>query len=225
MADSDNTPVAINEARFEQLRIAAMNEKLTGPGPEDELDHSSTLHDSEKDEPLLKENPHRFVLFPIQYHDIYQMYKKHEASFWTVEEIDLSKDLPDWNNKLNDDERYFISMVLAFFAASDGIVIENLVSRFCSEVQVPEARCFYALAADTQPEKEPESPSHVGKAKARRTKKAAKATDDPEMKCGVCAEEFTSRTKLFNHIREEGHAQLKTAGSVGKGGKKGKKRR
>lgn len=73
------------------------------------------------------------------------MYKKHEASFWTVEEIDLSKDLPDWNNNLTDDERFFISMVLAFFAASDGIVIENLVSRFCAEIQIPEARCFYGF--------------------------------------------------------------------------------
>lgn len=73
------------------------------------------------------------------------MYKKAEASFWTAEEIDLSKDLHDWNNKLNDDERFFISHVLAFFAASDGIVNENLVERFSSEVQIPEARCFYGF--------------------------------------------------------------------------------
>ena len=73
------------------------------------------------------------------------MYKKHEASFWTAEEIDLSKDLHDWHNRLNDDERYFISHVLAFFAASDGIVNENLVERFSGEVQVPEARCFYGF--------------------------------------------------------------------------------
>jgi ribonucleoside-diphosphate reductase subunit M2 len=73
------------------------------------------------------------------------MYKKAEASFWTAEEIDLSKDLHDWNNRLNDDERYFISHVLAFFAASDGIVNENLVSRFSGEVQIPEARCFYGF--------------------------------------------------------------------------------
>lgn len=76
---------------------------------------------------------------------IWQMYKKAEASFWTAEEIDLSKDLLDWNNKLNDDERYFISHVLAFFAASDGIVNENLVERFSGEVQIPEARCFYGF--------------------------------------------------------------------------------
>lgn len=73
------------------------------------------------------------------------MYKKAEASFWTAEEIDLSKDLHDWNNRLNDDERYFISHVLAFFAASDGIVNENLVERFSGEVQIPEARCFYGF--------------------------------------------------------------------------------
>lgn len=73
------------------------------------------------------------------------MYKKAEASFWTAEEIDLSKDLHDWNNRLNDDERYFISHVLAFFAASDGIVNENLLERFSGEVQIPEARCFYGF--------------------------------------------------------------------------------
>ena len=73
------------------------------------------------------------------------MYKKAEASFWTAEEIDLSKDLHDWNKRLNDDERFFISHVLAFFAASDGIVNENLVERFSSEVQIPEARCFYGF--------------------------------------------------------------------------------
>jgi ribonucleoside-diphosphate reductase subunit M2 len=73
------------------------------------------------------------------------MYKKAEASFWTAEEIDLSKDLHDWNYRLNDDERFFISHVLAFFAASDGIVNENLVERFSSEVQIPEARCFYGF--------------------------------------------------------------------------------
>jgi len=95
-------------------------------------------------EPLLKDNPQRFVIFPIQYDDIFAMYKKAVASFWTVEEVDLSKDISDWD-KLKDDERHFISHVLAFFAASDGIVNENLVERFCQEVQVPEARCFYGF--------------------------------------------------------------------------------
>ncbi|KAI4169998.1 MAG: hypothetical protein LQ348_007186 [Seirophora lacunosa] len=99
----------------------------------------------EANEPLLQENPQRFVLFPIKYHEIWQMYKKAEASFWTAEEIDLSKDLHDWNNRINDDEKYFISHILAFFAASDGIVNENLVERFSGEVQIPEARCFYGF--------------------------------------------------------------------------------
>ncbi|UKZ52385.1 Ribonucleotide-diphosphate reductase (RNR), small subunit [Trichoderma virens] len=104
-----------------------------------------TIKPDEVDEPILQENPQRFVLFPIKYHEIWQMYKKAEASFWTAEEIDLSKDLHDWNNRLNDDEKYFISHILAFFAASDGIVNENLVERFSGEVQIPEARCFYGF--------------------------------------------------------------------------------
>lgn len=99
----------------------------------------------EKEEPILKENPRRFVMFPIRFHEIWQFYKKAEASFWTAEEIDLSKDLGDWRNKLNDDERFFISRILAFFAASDGIVNENLVENFSAEVQIPEAKSFYGF--------------------------------------------------------------------------------
>jgi len=97
------------------------------------------------EEPLLKENPHRFVLFPIQYNDIWTMYKNAVSSFWTLEEIDLNTDVVQWTSKLNDDERHFISYVLAFFAASDGIVLENLAQKFMGEVQVPEARCFYGF--------------------------------------------------------------------------------
>ncbi len=93
---------------------------------------------------LLQENKERFVLFPIKYPKIWEMYKKAEASFWTAEEIDLSQDQKDWD-KLNDGERYFITNVLAFFAASDGIVNENLAVNFMSEVQLPEARCFYGF--------------------------------------------------------------------------------
>ncbi|KAI0036045.1 ribonucleotide reductase [Vararia minispora EC-137] len=99
----------------------------------------------ENQEPLLRESKKRFVLFPIQYNEIWRMYKQSQASFWTVEEIDLSHDTWDWSTRLNDDERYFISHVLAFFAASDGIVNENLVERFSNEVQSPEARCFYGF--------------------------------------------------------------------------------
>ncbi|CDR39021.1 CYFA0S02e10836g1_1 [Cyberlindnera fabianii] len=107
--------------------------------------HRHQLKELEKDEPLLVENKRRFVLFPIKYHEIWQAYKKAEASFWTAEEIDLSKDLHDWNNRLNENERFFISRVLAFFAASDGIVNENLVENFSAEVQIPEAKCFYGF--------------------------------------------------------------------------------
>jgi len=96
-------------------------------------------------EPILKENKDRFVLFPIQHQDIWEMYKKAEASFWTAEEIDLSPDVQDWENKLNTDEKHFIRHVLAFFAASDGIVNENLAVNFMREVQWPEARCFYGF--------------------------------------------------------------------------------
>jgi ribonucleoside-diphosphate reductase beta chain len=99
--------------------------------------------DHEK-EVLLKENKDRFVILPINYPRVWEMYKKHEASFWTAEEIDLSGDLRDWE-RLNDGERHFISHVLAFFAASDGIVNENLAVNFMSEVQLPEARCFYGF--------------------------------------------------------------------------------
>ncbi len=96
-------------------------------------------------EPILQENPGRFVIFPIKHDDIWQFYKNSEASFWTAEEIDLSGDLIDWDQKLNDDERHFIKNVLAFFAASDGIVNENLAENFVSEVQYTEAKFFYGF--------------------------------------------------------------------------------
>lgn len=96
-------------------------------------------------EPILAENKDRFVLFPIQHDDIWSFYKKAEASFWTAEEIDLSPDLIDWENKLNDDEKHFIKHVLAFFAASDGIVNENLAENFLAEVQYTEAKFFYGF--------------------------------------------------------------------------------
>ncbi len=95
-------------------------------------------------EPILQENPNRFVLFPIQHDDIWAWYKKSEACIWTAEEIDLSQDLADWD-RLNDDERHFIKHVLAFFAASDGIVNENLAENFVSEVQYTEAKFFYGF--------------------------------------------------------------------------------
>ena len=95
-------------------------------------------------EKILKENPNRFVIFPIQYNDIWEYYKMHQAAFWTAEEIDLSNDIRDWEN-LSDNERFFVKSVLSFFAASDGIVNENLAENFYREVQYPEAKFFYGF--------------------------------------------------------------------------------
>merc|ERR1712087_1047479 len=95
-------------------------------------------------EPICRDDRSRFVLLPIQHHALWEMYKKHEASFWTAEEIDLGPDQKDWQH-LDEGERHFISSVLAFFASSDGIVVENLAERFCRDVKLPEARCFYGF--------------------------------------------------------------------------------
>lgn len=146
-ADKENQPLNENAASPEET-VTAEKPVVddTKKTPKDaQLTVASTIKAEEADEPLLQENPGRFVLFPIKYHEIWQMYKKAEASFWTAEEIDLSKDMHDWNNRVTDDEKYFISHILAFFAASDGIVNENLVERFSGEVQIPEARCFYGF--------------------------------------------------------------------------------
>ncbi len=102
-------------------------------------------HTTNTNEPILKENPNRFVLFPIEHNDIWEIYKKAEASFWTAEEIDLHQDVTDWDNKLTDDERYFVKHILAFFAASDGIVNENLAENFVNDVQYTEAKFFYGF--------------------------------------------------------------------------------
>ncbi len=104
----------------------------------------SYKHPSDLTETILQDNPGRFVLFPLKYHDIWEMYKKQMASFWTADEIDLYQDITDWE-KLNDNEKHFIKHILAFFAASDGIVLENLAQKFCTEIQIPEARCFYGF--------------------------------------------------------------------------------
>ena len=98
-----------------------------------------------KEEHILTENSGRFVVFPLKYHDIWNMYKTAEHSFWTSEEIDLAQDLTDWEEKLNSDEKHYIKNVLAFFAASDGIVNENLAENFLKEVQYPEAKFFYGF--------------------------------------------------------------------------------
>ncbi|MGJ8683324.1 MAG: ribonucleotide-diphosphate reductase subunit beta [Nonlabens sp.] len=96
-------------------------------------------------EPILVDNPDRFVIFPIQHHDLWEWYKKQQACIWTAEEIDLHQDVTDWENSLNSDERYFIKHILAFFAASDGIVNENLAENFVNEVQYSEAKFFYGF--------------------------------------------------------------------------------
>ena len=105
--------------------------------------YSSIDKKHDNDELLLKKNGKRFVLFPVIYNDIYELYKKAESSFWTANEIDLSKDISDWE-KLNNDEKHFIKNIIGFFAGSDGIIMENLACRFMNEIQIPEARAFYS---------------------------------------------------------------------------------
>ncbi|MDA0732193.1 MAG: ribonucleotide-diphosphate reductase subunit beta [Bacteroidetes bacterium] len=134
-----NTP-KINETEIEtktQTKQVALDEQTS---IEEVLPENTAV-----EEPILIENPKRFVLFPIQHDDIWAEYKKQEASIWTAEEIDLSSDLADWSDKLNDDERFFIKNVLAFFAASDGIVNENIAENFVQEVQYTEAKFFYGF--------------------------------------------------------------------------------
>jgi len=108
-------------------------------------DTSKNTKTMESKEPLLRENPDRFVKFPIEYPEIWKYYKNQVGSFWTVEEVDLTEDVVHWDERLNEDERRFIRMVLAFFAAADGIVNENLAERFMGEVQIAEARSFYSF--------------------------------------------------------------------------------
>jgi len=125
---------------FAEMTTALDDVKAIAPSAHRQLEMAGKL----APEPLLVENPRRFVLFPIQNNEVWDMYKKAEASFWTAEEIDLASDMKDWDN-LNDNERHFVSHILAFFAASDGIVNENLAANFATEVQIPEARCFYGF--------------------------------------------------------------------------------
>ena len=129
---------------MEEKKITEVDPAITGVLPS-EVREVKTVQELDKEEPILKENGGRFVLFPIQHNDIWEMYKKSEASFWTAEEIDLAQDMTDWENKLNENEQYFIKNVLAFFAASDGIVNENLAENFVSEVQYTEAKFFYGF--------------------------------------------------------------------------------
>lgn len=114
------------------------------PKSSQKLENGAVTIIRSEDEPILRENPHRVVMFPIQYQDIWDKYKEQMASFWTLEEIDLGSDMADWV-KLNEDEQHFIKHVLAFFAGSDGIVVENLALRFIDDVKIPEARAFYGF--------------------------------------------------------------------------------
>lgn len=141
------------EGSFSEDGILGLNNMaLTAEGGENEFKgcmkvsqmRQQEIDGTLKPEPLLTENPGRFVLFPIQDNEIWQMYKKAEACFWTAEELDLAHDYKDWEG-LTNDERHFVTHVLAFFAASDGIVNENLASNFSSEIQLSEARCFYGF--------------------------------------------------------------------------------
>lgn len=121
-------------------------EHIVNPMEEGAL-HAAAIAEKRRrdaEEPLLQENPNRFVIFPIQHDDLWRKYKEHVSVFWRPEELDLSKDMADWA-KLNDGERHFIKRILGFFAGSDGIVMENLMKRFTVEVQVPEATFFYAV--------------------------------------------------------------------------------
>jgi len=138
VADENQDPAPRTPSKRKVLGEITPNQETTPKNEGKEMAKKTEV------EPLLVENNQRFVLFPIQYQSIWSMYKKAVASFWTVEEVDLSKDFEHWE-KLKPDEKHFISHVLAFFAASDGIVNENLVERFYQEVQISEARSFYSF--------------------------------------------------------------------------------
>lgn len=152
-AEATATTTSAIMANAKDSRVSLTSSDATKDVGEEELSHGnattttapSTGAAVDADEVLLTPTLKRFVILPIEYPDIWQFYKKAEASFWTAEEVDLSKDIYDWENKINADEKHFISHVLAFFAASDGIVNENLVTRFGREVQLPEARAFYGF--------------------------------------------------------------------------------
>ncbi len=134
----------VKRARFEGSEGAANGASPSNASESDAVPVETAMEVAIADEPLMRENPHRFVLFPIKFPDIWKKYKEAESSFWTMEEIDLGSDMKDWDT-LNDDERHFIKHILAFFAASDGIVLENLAERFMTDVKIPEARCFYGF--------------------------------------------------------------------------------
>lgn len=154
LTEPDRVPLAQQE-NIEPLSNAAAKLSVDDSAQDDTTQKAPSSHNAQEvspyikydaTEPLLKDNPQRFVMFPIEYHDMWEMYKKHVASFWTAEEIDLTDDMGHWE-KMTKDEKHFVKHVLAFFAASDGIVLENINMNFTNKIQVPEARCFYAFQA------------------------------------------------------------------------------
>jgi ribonucleotide reductase beta subunit family protein with ferritin-like domain len=138
ISNIDDSPIASIDKSQSIDSSSKVDRLVQGIASVDKLDYSWV-------EPMCRPDDGRFALFPIKNPRMWEMYKKHVASFWTVEEVDLSLDTSDWANKLNDNERHFVQMILAFFAGADGIVMENLAHRFCQEVQLPEARCFYGF--------------------------------------------------------------------------------
>jgi len=144
MSSSTATAATTNEVPTAVLKSFAPELAGALPSAEPSTEKMNNTNFDHTKEPLLRDNPNRFVIFPIQYDDIWQFYKKAVASFWTSDEIDLSRDIADWEG-LKPNEQFFVKHVLAFFAASDGIVNENLVERFAQEIQIPEARFFYGF--------------------------------------------------------------------------------
>jgi len=145
LREISNSPINAKRARDAQsLSQAAKSQPTADPVADEASLQPLVALENTEDEPLLRENPHRHVLFPLKYHDIWQKYKEAEASIWTVSEIDLSSDMKDWDS-MNEGEQHFVKHILAFFAASDGIVLENLAGRFMSDIKIPEARCFYGF--------------------------------------------------------------------------------
>jgi ribonucleotide reductase beta subunit family protein with ferritin-like domain len=141
-----NTIISNDDYYIDRLSLTRTIPFYRGGSTMEPLDVSDK-DDTQFVEPICQQDDigSRFSLFPIEHPDLWNMYKQHVASFWTADEIDLSADLTDWQNRLTQSERHFISMVLAFFAGADGIVVENLAARFCQEITVPEARCFYGF--------------------------------------------------------------------------------
>jgi ribonucleoside-diphosphate reductase beta chain len=137
--------ITFNESFSPELALKSEQREAVAADSTKENSHATVVKLSHVPSIFKAAEADRYTLFPIKYPEIFEFYKRHVASFWTAEEIDLAADWDHWRNRLTDGERYFISHVLAFFAASDGIVLENLAERFMRDVEIPEARCFYGF--------------------------------------------------------------------------------